>query len=558
MHLIKNKKLLAIIFAALAVAILVFAIILPGNDRESKKNEINPVDRHGVVETKSLYRFSLESSKKNIIGKVHALDEADLRAEQAGTVTQVYKRAGEFAHAGTIIASVSNAQEAAGIQSANASVESAEAAVMHATAALNKVQGGTRSEQLAILHSSTKNAQSALDEQRVGTKNTLSSAYAAVDSNIVRGTDGMFTDADGANPQTKFQSTNYSENVQATNKRLVLSGIIDRHRDSSIDLHTTSSTQTLVQELTKTESELHAVKTFLDSLLTALDGAIATANVSTADIATYKATADAARSALLGTLQSLSLARSALLATDSALNIAQENESQGISGAQNEDVESAEASLAIAKAGVSSARAGLAAAYAVYEKTLIRTPVSGTVTTLSISKGDFVSMYQSVGVVASDESLEIIAHISQSDANTLKLGSEVIIKNKYTGHITNIATGLDPILQQIQIRISVSGKNTNLIHGESVSIEMQDNLALEGLSTQNLKLPLEAIKFEANRIVIFSVSTNNTLIAHQVELGSIDGELVQILTNLDPELEIVTDVRGLYDGQSVEVRDIST
>lgn len=546
------KYLVAGTAIILALVIFAMALRLPSSELGT---DTNTGIKQSAVNIDTVRNLSTGFTNESIIGTVQSVSEADLRAERAGTITQVYRKSGEFVGAGTIIAAISNAQEAAGVQAARADIESAEAGVAQATAALNKVRGGTREQQLAILKSSTANARSALDEAMVSTKNALSSAYAVVDSGISRGTDSLFVDADGVNPQTRFQSTNYSEKIRASNQRLSLSNIINRERAATQSIHAINNVAEIKNELATTEGELREVKEFLDTLLIALDGAIVTSGVSESNIASYKTITEAARSSALGALSSLSGSRAGLARAESAFNIARENESLGVTGAQAEDVEAAEATLALAKAGLSRARAGLASASAVYEKTLIRTPISGTLTTLSIDRGDFVNMYQSVGVVANSGNLEILAHVSKAMADTLTVGSSVLIEKKYKGTITNVATGLDPVLRQVQVRIAVDNPNNELAHGESVSIEIsQKEVAKNGEKNIDIKIPLAAVKFEADRTVVFSVSDSNKLVAHEIELGGIDGDLIEVLDGLNDTLEIVTDARGLYEGQSVTVK----
>ncbi len=546
------KYLVASIAVILAIVIFAIALRLPSS---KVGTDTNVGTRQNAVKVESVRNLSAVSTNKNIIGTVQSLSEADLRAERAGTITQVYKKSGALVSAGNIVAAVSNAQEAAGVQAARADIESAEAGVAQAQAALNKVKGGTREQQLAILQSSTANARSALNEAITNIKNVLSTAYATVDSDISRGTDIMFADVDGANPHVKFESTNYYEKIQANNQRLVLSSIINRERIVAQSIHTINNVADIKNEITTTEAELHKVKAFLDTLLIALDGAIATAGTTESEIASYKATAEAARGSTLGALSSLSGSRVSLSGAESAFNIAKENESLGITGAQAEDVEAAEAALALAKAGLSRARAGLSSASAVYEKTLIRTPISGTLTTLSIDRGDFVNMYQSVGVVANSGALEIVAYVSKADADALTAGSTVLIEKKYKGTITNVAVGLDPVLRLVQVRIGVEGSGSELAHGESVSIEIPQNEVTDiSVGSLQVKIPLAAVKFEADRTIVFSVSDSGKLVAHDVELGGIDGDLVEVLDGLNDSLKIVVDARGLYEGQAVAVK----
>ncbi len=552
-NFLKRFKYLTVIFVAiLAILIFTLALWLPSSgDGQSSIN----ISKKSTVKTELVSKISSSFARQNIIGTVQSLSEVDLRAERAGTITQVYKKSGESVVAGAVIASISNAQEAAGVQAARAEIESAEARVAQATATLKKVKGGTRVQQLAILSNSTAGAQSTLSEAITSAKNALSSAYVTVDSGVVRGTDGAFVNADSANPHAKFETTNYAKKILASNQRLALSEAIKRQQSAAQNVHGIATIDELKIELTTTEADLRNVKTFLDTLLIALDGGIATGGTSETILISYKATAEGARTGVLGAMSSISGARSALSGAAAAAQIANENESLGITGAQVEDVEAAEATLALAKAGLSRARAGLASAVAVYEKTLVRTAISGTLTTLSVDRGDFVNMYQQVGVVANNGTIEVLAYISKEDADSVMVGTEAIVEDKYKSIVSSVASGLDPLLHQVQVRITLLDSADDILNGESVSVEILQGIQnKEQAKTTRIKIPLAAVKFEAGRVVVFTISEDAKLVVNEVTLGSIAGDLVIVENGIGQTMKIVLDARGLYEGQDVIVK----
>ncbi len=543
-----------IVAGIMILALLAFsmAFYLPvRTDVESQSQDTDAKLRSVTVE--SAVELSEGLQHKNYIGTVQSLNEADLRAESAGTITNVFALPGYGVSSGSIIASISNASEAAGIQAAQAQIESAKASVAQATAVLNKVLSGTRSEQLAILESSVLDAQNTFNESTVATQNSLYTTYATVDSSILRGTDTMFVNPSGANPYLHFQSTNYSNKLQAENKRLMLSSVIARQEVAGLAVYNLTSSDAIRDELDKTENELREVKIFLDNLLLTLDGGIVSATVLTPTFAEYKTIAESARTTILAAMSSLSVARSSISRAETALSVAKENQSQAQSGARSEDIEASEAALALARAGLSTARAGLASANAIYEKTLIRTPISGVLTTLPISKGDFVNMYESVGTVANENTLEILTYISAVDSEMLSIGDIVVVDGDYNGTVTNIAAGINPVLGQIQIRIALNEQATNLIHGQSVNIDIPRTTDVSATAVTDIKIPVVAVKFEADKVIVFSV-VDNYLVANNVELGKINGDLVTIVSGLEADLAIVTDARGLHSGQYVKIK----
>jgi hypothetical protein len=66
-------------------------------------------------------------------------------------------------------------------------------------------------------------------------------------------------------------------------------------------------------------------------------------------------------------------------------------------------------------------------------------------------------------------------------------------------------------------------------------------------------IPIAALKLTPQGGNVFTISTSSTLVAIPVKEGAILGEEIQILEGLTGSEVIVTDARGLKEGQIVEV-----
>ena len=472
-------------------------------------------------------------------GEIKSQTQGDLRAQRTGVITQVNAKVGQFVRAGTIIAAIENASE-------RASVAQAQAGVAQARANFNKVAGGPRDEQLAVLAATTASAQQALDESLVSAKNTLFSAYAASSAAFSGGVDEMFNGADTSNPRLVFISSNGAATVQAEHGRFLAQGIIDRHKKVLGDV-TFFDRGKVRSEITSVEQELLKMKAMLDDLITALDSAAAGGQVTIVEIDGYKATASTARSSVLSTLSALSTARGSLNSADSALKIAQENEAQGVTGAQEEDVE-------VAQAQLTSAQASYAQAVAQLENTRVRAPVSGTITILTVNVGDFVTAFQDVGLVANEGALEVQAYISPSTVDRLAVGGQVLVDGEYEGVITSIAPGIDPTTRQVEVRIALVSGTVAIPNGARVSIEflaahIDETTKVDG----PILIPIAALKLIGSDAFVFSVSSENKLVPHPVRLGPIVQSSVEILEGITRDTSIVLDARGLNEGDAVVI-----
>jgi HlyD family secretion protein len=435
--------------------------------------------------------------------------------------------------AGTIVASIENASE-------NAAVLSAQGAVDAAQAALAKISGGSRDEQKAILQSSVEISQSSYISAQSTAVNALLSSFATVDSSVRGTADPMFSNPDSFSPQFNVLSSDSQLTTNINNARVTLGPILEREAALSKSISTASD---LVAELDKEEADLRAVRSFFDQIIRALNSGVPSQNVSASTIATYQASAIAARASVNGALASISGAKENLAAKKQGITVAQKNLEQGVTGGQKEDV-------AGAQAGLKQAQGSLAAARANLEKTYIRAPISGTINSFSLKRGDYVAMQSPVLTVANNGALEIVAYVTENDAKDIAVGSTVAIENGGSGIVTRVAPALDPVTKKIEVRIGVSGA-ADLINGQSVIVEINRANARISSKIDKVTVPISAIKIGADQTLVFTVGENNALVAHVVEVGELLGDRVVITDGVTADMKIVTDARGLRDGQTV-------
>ena len=518
-----------LLFAAFAVA----KVALNSNDA----TEANTDTLRSVVVAPASQAASFFSVLETT-GEVKSQTQGDLRAQRAGIITAVNVQVGQSVLAGSIVATIENASE-------RASVAQAQAGVAQAQAGLNKIVGGTREEQLAVLRANTQSARTSLSEAHVSVKNTLRSAYTTTDTAIVGGVDVMFDDADSANPKVEFVSVNDTARIRAENARLSVQTIVERHANISLR-SIPNQTEAILLELNRVESEMLAFKELLDNLVNALDGGIANASVSEATLATYKTTATSARASVLSQLSSISSARASLNAAETALTVALENQEQGVVGSQQEDID-------LAQAQVDSARASLAQAVAGLEETRIRAPVSGTVTVLTLELGDFVTAFQDVGVIANNGTLEVQTFISPTVVERLRVGGGALVAERYNGVITSIAPGVDPSRRQIEVRVALIDE-VPLSHGTRTKVEFLETTEVAAEVLTEIRIPVSALKLIGDAAFVFTVE-DGKLVAHPVELGAVVQSTVEVKGGIDAATRIVVDARGLNEGDSVVIAE---
>lgn len=458
-----------------------------------------------TVTLRSVAELSSDSAPLSVAGIVSAVSQAQVHAEAGGQITAVNYALGDFVSAGAVIASVENASQ--------------RAAVAQAQGAVNAASAGASV------------SQTSLASAKSGAVAALLSAYGTVDKVVHADIDPMFSNPTSATPQFGVQSSDSQSRVNAENLRSSLTPIFTREQAQSASL---SASADLNSELQTTQSELRQVRDFLDAVIRTLNSGVPSGSISASTIATYLSTANTDRASVVSALSALAAAQAALQ-----------------TAATGADAESGSAAAALAQA-----QAGLAAAQAALEKTIIRAPISGTLNSFSLKVGDYLAAGSVAAVVANNGALEITAYLTDTDAREVSAGARARINTGSgiaSGTVTRVAPAIDPATKKVEVRIGVNSGASNLVNGQSVTVSIER--ARKAASAAGpITLPLSALKVGADAISVFTVDEHGALVAHDVTLGELLGDRVVVESGLTPDMQIVTDARGLQPGQTVSVQ----
>jgi RND family efflux transporter MFP subunit len=236
------------------------------------------------------------------------------------------------------------------------------------------------------------------------------------------------------------------------------------------------------------------------------------------------------------------------LGTKSAIAAAQVGLKSAKDAGTRATISTSVSSVPAADAQIKQALGSLRAAQANYAKTVLRTPISGTVNSLNIKQGDFINSFVKVAEVANNNALEIVTFISDKQRDILSVGDIVFIENEYEGRISQIAPAIDSATRKTEVRITT--ENTNIKNGETVTITKE----IAASSTQSIvvNIPLTAVKFEIKDGFVFDV-VDGKLVQKPVKLGTIRGNSVEIVEGLSATDTFVVDARGLLAGSEVTI-----
>ena len=203
-----------------------------------------------------------------------------------------------------------------------------------------------------------------------------------------------------------------------------------------------------------------------------------------------------------------------------AYDITKKQHEEGFAGGREEDILVAEATLKQAQGALKQAQAGL-------EKTIVRSPITGTINNMDIEKGDFVSAFESVVVVSNSDALEITTFITEDDVDSIKTGAKVLIEGKFGGVVSEVAPTLDKKTKKIEIKIAIADSEASFIEGESVELEIERSFVINE-SEKEIIVPISALKITTNGVFVLTLSDKNTIVSNPVSINKISGNKQKI------------------------------
>lgn len=521
LELPRTQQIIVSIVAFLVIVTIGRAFFRGGSDEEVAK-----LPR--AVTLASVGELSSKTGALSLLGTVTSRNEATVRAENGGQLRVVYKHLGDYVVAGQIIAEFQNTSERAAVTAAEGGYEQAKAA--------RDIARITRSS-----------SDTSLSESKTSAINTIIATYSTLDDAVRVKSDPLLTNPDNLQAELAITVPDQALTTKIARERIAIGTLLAARAKRNTTL---SPTGDLLGELTLLENESKQVKAYLDDIAYALSKAIPNGSFSQTVLDGAKINLTVARTAVSGSLSSIVGARSSLNGSLASSEIAKTNYSDG-----------ATPTSASADAQVKSALGNYQSALARLEKTIIRSPISGTLNSLSVQTGDYIAPYTEIGVVSNNGALEIVAYGTEEDAREIVVGSKVSIEGGASGVVTKVAGALDPRTKKIEVRIGITGGTQNLVNGQSTRVTInRPKTTTQATLSSTIEIPIAALKITPQGSFVFTVTKSTStedqgsLVAHKVTEGALLGDRIQILDGVTPSMIIVTDVRGLKEGKEVTIK----
>lgn len=505
-----------------ALVVLFFFWIIVGDDATSQVESVSP----RKVTVASLRSLSENEKDLPLIGIVSSVSEATIRSEASGKLNRVYKKLGDQVYAGQVIAEFENSAERASLLQAEGAYD--QARVARDITKLNSTQSGT-----------------SLVDTKNQSLNAIYAAYSTLDDAIRGKTDVAFSDPrfDDAKLLLSVPDAQLTYSLE-TRRKAIEQMLLARE----VKNRTLTANNDLVSELTLVQGEIQLVKTYLDDLFSAYNKALQNGSFTQSVLDAGKITTQTARQSVVGSLTSVVASRTALSSSITAKEVAGSVTSESAG------------SIATADAQLKQALGTYNAALSRLQKTIIRSPITGTINSLSVDTGDYIGAFTQVAVISNNGALEIVSYVTEDDAKRITVGTPVKINNTIEGVVTRVAGAIDPVTKKIEVKVGIKEAKTPLINGQSVRIAIsKDKTKIVSspapLAAGPILIPLSALKLTPQGANVFTVSASSTLVSLSVKEGAILGDQIQILEGLRGDEDLVVDARGLKEGMEVVVKE---
>ncbi|GGI21858.1 efflux RND transporter periplasmic adaptor subunit [Bradyrhizobium guangdongense] len=172
----------------------------------------------------------------------------------------------------------------------------------------------------------------------------------------------------------------------------------------------------------------------------------------------------------------------------------------------------------------------------------IYAPLSGTVVQRKIGPGQYVSAGASdpVFVIGDLSTVWLTAFVRESDAAQVSVGQDILVNvmalpgRPLTAKINYVAAAIDPNTRRLLVRATIDNKDGLL------KPEMFANVTIYSAGDRGAPaVPKQALIYEGNQVRIWVAREDKSVELRQIKIGLINGNLVEVTSNLKPGEQIV-------------------
>ncbi len=472
----------------------------------------------------------------SITGAVQPSRDVSLAFQTGGAVEFVGVKIGDTVTQGKVLATLSSSD-------GQASLLQAEATLENARATYDQLSQGARKEEVAIKQQAVDNAKSSLDQVSLTLPDTIRNVDSVTADAIKNKLSGIFSYS-GGRYVLSFTSCDQTLQSAVEEGRMKIEGAIgDYQRDSSI-ITSISSTDTIITTFDKAYAITNATNNFINTLSQLL---LATCSSQNTQLDAYRTSLALVRTNINALFGELSVKRSSLLSATNVYNQAKRDLDLTLAGTDPFRLRSQAALIKQAEAQVAQAKSNIA-------KTVIRAPFDGTVSDVTVVKGETVTTGKTIVSMLTTNAFEVETKIPEIDIIKISLGSQV--------NITLDAYGAGVVFPATVTRISPTATELGNVpvYKVIVTFAAPDPRIRAGM-TANVKIKTESkedvLAIPARFITVIN-QTQGTVIRQKTDGKKTQQEVVNLTLGTRGENGLIEVTSGLQLGDVLVAPNTTT
>jgi len=509
MAILSSIKKHLVITSAFAIIVVILAVLIGRKLGSSDTVVVDKSEKTVVLVNALSFREGSDTVRAN--GIIESRGQADLKSQMSATVSVTNGAIGDSVYAGQTILELQNSDIKAQLEQAKASLALAQGQYYTGGVSLDSARGN------------------ALNVVR----DAYLKGYDAVNTDI----DPLLNNTDGNGSHLSTIITDSALSNKITAARIDLIAILRDWKTTTDSLSASSSVDILNSSIKLSLKNIVAIDSLLANISEALnDSAQHSTPAFTVFLNSWKGIVSGARASISGASQSLSASEAVL------------------TGAGASYSSTAPAQVAAAKAGVDNLEAQLA-------KTIIRSPIDGKIAALPIGIGELATPGQLLATVVGDSGIEVKAYASGDDLSRIKVGAPVTIQSNMKGTVKSVAPNVSDVNRKVEVIVSVDQTATSsLVIGQNVQVAIQASkiqTVRSSISSDQKNiylLPIQDVKIIPGNAFVYTVDGDSKIKKNAIVLGNINGDFVEVVEGITDDMDIVSPVYELDEGEVVSAQ----
>ena len=213
-----------------------------------------------------------------------------------------------------------------------------------------------------------------------------------------------------------------------------------------------------------------------------------------------------------------------------------------------------QAQLDLVRAQVRQAEASLSEYKIQHDQTRIYSPLDGFVGVRHLEPGALVNPSVPIVSVLELERVKTVVPVSESGISSIRVGlpARVVVDvypdRVYQGTVTRISPFLNPETRSADVEIEIVNRDGMLKPGMFAHVRIDAKISVTALSIP----PLGVADPRRAAHGVYFLTRERTTVFREIEIGRIEGDVVEVLTGLNDGAEVVASgAQNLNDGDAV-------